>query len=165
MRKRIIAPDPAEASRPDNRTGAPPAGDWLDLEELADVEITSEDPGHPIEAALVPGSGSGWRAGHAGPQTIRLSFAQPIRVRRIWLEFVEPTRERTQEFVLQWSTDGGRTFHDVVRQQWNFSPDGGPRETEDLHVQLDGVSTLELQIVPDISGGSALATLACLRVG
>ena len=93
-----------------------------------------------------------------------MSFAEPVRLRRIWLDFVEPSRERTQQFLLQWSTDGGRSFQDVVRQQWNFSPGDGSRETEDFRVDLDAVSTLELQIVPDISGGSAEATLAHLRL-
>ena len=43
MRKRIIALDQQQASAPDE--------DWLNVEELAEVEITSEDPAHPIESA------------------------------------------------------------------------------------------------------------------
>jgi len=164
MRKRIIASDQAATPPADDRSGVPPTDDWLDLEELAEVEISSEDADHPIEAALLPGRSSGWRAAGPGTQTIRLSFAEPVRLRRIWLDFVEPSRERTQQFLLQWSTDGGRSFQDVVRQQWNFSPGDGSRETEDFRVDLDAVSTLELQIVPDISGGSAEATLAHLRL-
>ena len=34
-------------------------GDWLDLGSLAEVEISSEDPEHPIESALVPGHDTG----------------------------------------------------------------------------------------------------------
>ncbi len=168
MRKRIIASDPGDTAPAEDRSAAPPTDEWLDLDALADVEISSEDPEYPVEGALLPGRGSGpgsgWRAAGPGTQTIRLSFAEPIRLRRIWLDFVEPNRERTQQFLLQWSTDGGLTFQDVVRQQWNFSPDGGPRETEDLRVDLAGVSTLELEIVPDISGGAAVASLAYLRL-
>ena len=163
MRKRIIASDQADPAAADP-TGTPPPDDWLDLEEVADVEISSEDPEFPIEAALLPGRGSGWRAAGPGKQTIRLGFTRPIGLRRIWLDFYEPDHARTQEFLLRWSRDGGRTFQDVVRQQWNFSPDGGARESEDLLVDLDGVSTLELQIVPDISGGPTLASLAHLRL-
>jgi hypothetical protein len=44
--------------------------DWLDLEGLAQVEVTSEDPAHPIESALLPGTESGWQAAQAGKQTI-----------------------------------------------------------------------------------------------
>jgi len=35
---------------------------WLDVESLAQGEITSEDPACPIEAALIPGTPPGWRA-------------------------------------------------------------------------------------------------------
>ena len=54
MRKRIIGHGPREVA------AAEPG--WLDLERLAQVEITSEDAGYPIESALIPGMGSGWRA-------------------------------------------------------------------------------------------------------
>jgi hypothetical protein len=51
-----------------------------------------------------------------------------------------------------------------LRQQYNFSPPGAAREVEDYDVDLDAVTVLELRIVPDISGGSARASLAQLRV-
>jgi hypothetical protein len=135
---------------------------WLNIEQLAEVEITSEDPAHPIESALGPGSGPGWRAAEPGPQTIRLHFANPQRLHRIRLEFVEPERERTQEYLLRWSADGA-AFRDIARQQWNFHP-GGATETEDHRVDLSGVAALELNIKPDISGGSAHACLAKMRI-
>jgi hypothetical protein len=97
-------------------------------------------------------------------QTIRLIFDQPQPLRRIWLQFAETERERTQEFVLRWSPDGGHTFHQIVRQQWNFSPAGAPQELEDYQVALDGVTMLELTIVPDTRGGTARASLAELRL-
>ena len=138
--------------------------DWLDLERLAQVEITSEDADYPIESALIPGTGSGWRAAQPGEQTIRLLFDEPLRLRRIHLVFHEGERERTQEFVLRWSPDGGQSYREIVRQQYNFSPPDVAREVEDYDVDLDGVTALELKIVPDISGGSARASLAQLRV-
>ena len=133
--------------------------DWLDLEHLAEVEITSEDPDHPIESALLSrrfGAARRWfglRAAHAGEQTIRLVFTRPRRIRRIWLEFVEPSTERTQQFVLRWLADGETSFREIVRQQWNFSPHGATSETEDYNVDLQDVSRLELGIIPDTSGG------------
>jgi len=136
----------------------------LDLDRLAQVEITSEDGAHPIESALLPGRSSGWRATEPGEQTIRLLFAHPQRLRRIWLEFVEPVTERTQEFVLRWSQDDGQSFREIVRQQWNFSPQGSTCETEDHRVDLSRVTVLELSIIPDISGGNAHASLAQLRL-
>ena len=47
MRKRIIAQTQKETTSPDQ--------DWLNMEGLAEVEITSEDAAHPIESALLPG--------------------------------------------------------------------------------------------------------------
>ena len=155
MRKRII--DHVQQ-------GTAPSGDWLNVEELAEVEITSEDAAYPIESALLPGGTSGWRAAGPGKQTIRLLFATPQPLRRIWLHFEESSAERMQEYVLRWSPDGGKTFRDIVRQQWNFSPQGATSQTEDHHVELPAVTVLELNIIPDTSGENALASLAQLRL-
>lgn len=155
MRKHLLSPGP-----PTHPLSGP---DWLDLERLVQVEVTSEDALHPIESALLPGAGSGWRAAHPGEQTIRLIFDQPQRLRRLWLLFIEPEIPRTQEFTLRWSPDG-RSFQDIVRQQWNFSPRGATRETEDYQVDLSGVTVLELTIIPDQSGGDAHASLAQWRI-
>jgi hypothetical protein len=53
------------------------------------VEVTSEDAAHPIESALIPSAGSGWRAGRPGQQTVRLLFDEPQKVARIRLLFQE----------------------------------------------------------------------------
>lgn len=137
--------------------------DWLDLDQLARVELSSEAPEHPIEAALVEASGSGWRAQQSGEQTIRIIFDTPQRLRQIHLVFEEHERARTQEFLLRWSADG-RDYREIVRQQWNFNPVSSTRQTEDYRVELDHVSVLELIIKPDISGGPACASLAALRL-
>lgn len=91
---------------------------------------------------------------------IRLLFLQPQSLQRIELHFDEPHFGRTQEIVLRWSADGGESFHEIVRQQWNFSPEGSTSETEDLLVDLPAVTVLELSIIPEISGGDAIASLA-----
>jgi hypothetical protein len=156
MRKRVINQELPEASVDDR--------DWLDLEPLVQVELTSEDAGHPIEAALAMGNGAGWRAQQPGKQTIRLLFDEPHGIRRVRLEFEENDRARTQEFVLRWSPDGGVSWQEIVRQQYNFSPPDGSREVEDYSVNLDGLTLLELTIIPDISGGMAHASLARLRL-
>lgn len=156
MRKRILAQV--------QQTLPSPNQDWLNVEGLAEVEITSEDAAHPIESALLPDRASGWRAAGPGKQTIRLFFNHPQRLRRIWMNFVEPAAERTQEYVVLWSPDSGQSFQEIVRQQWNFSPQGTTNETEDHHVDLQAVTVLELSIIPDISGGSAFASLAQLRL-
>jgi len=158
MRKKIIGPFP-------NITSHASQEGWLDLESLAQVEITSEDAAHPIESALRPGLGPGWRAAQPGEQAIRLLFDEPQRLRRILLVFDERERARTQEFVLRWSADSGQTYREMVRQQYNFSPPGTVREAEDYGVELEGVTALELRIVPDVSGGDSCASLAMMRLG
>ncbi len=156
MRKRIIGHGPVDVAAAEHG--------WMDLEHLAQVEITSEDVDYPIESALIPGTGSGWRAAQPGEQTIRLLFDEPRSLRRIHLMFHEDEQERTQEFVLRWSPDAGQSYREILRQQYNFSPPEAAREVEDYDVDLDGVTALELRIVPDISGGSTRASLAQLRV-
>ena len=142
----------------------PPDQNWLDLENLAQAELTSEDVSHPIESALKPNEGSGWRASEPGQQTVRLLFDKPLRVRRVRLVFHEDEQERTHEFVLRWSSDGGQSYREIVRQQYNFSLPDNTREIEDYAVDLAGLTALELSIVPDISGGSASASIAQLRL-
>jgi hypothetical protein len=156
MRKRVISPN-----RPST---APGDQAWLNLDRLAEVEITSEEVTHPIEDALLPGAKAGWRAATSGEQSVRLIFDEPQQLTRIWLLFLEPDIERTQEFVVSWSPDGGRSFLEIVRQQWNFSPPASTREEEDYRVDLSGVTVLELTIVPDKSGGDARASVAQFRL-
>lgn len=157
MRKQIIPQGSREPS-----TLEP---DWLDLERIARIEVTSEQAAHAIESALIPGSGSGWRAAASGKQTIRLLFDASQRIRRVRLLFEEPTGgARTQEFALSWLPDGEQHYRAVVRQQYNFSPPDVTSEVEDYVVDLDGVAALELVIIPDISGGPVCASLAQLRL-
>jgi hypothetical protein len=75
----------------------------LEIEDLAKIEVTSEDPNFPIESALSPKMGQGWRAAEKGSQIIRIIFDEPRSLQRIRLEFCETGVERTQEFILRWS--------------------------------------------------------------
>jgi hypothetical protein len=157
MRKRIINPAQQESLHPDQK--------WLNMDELAEVEISSEDAAHPVESALLlSGAGTGWRAAAPGKQTIRLVFTLPQRIQRIWLKFVETQAARTQEFVLRWSADGGQSYQEIVRQQWNFSSGDSSTEMEDYHVDLPGVVVLELMVIPEIGGGEAIASLTQMRI-
>lgn len=141
MRKRLIS---------HKKTGGiDREGEWFDLDNIAEVELTSEDPHFPIEHALGGTEMSGWRAARTGPQTIRLRFDTPQRIRRIQLQFVEPAAERSQEFVI--FADSGDGRREIRRQQWNFSPKAASTEIEDFNVDLDGVKALELRIDPDRS--------------
>ncbi|AMK76896.1 MULTISPECIES: discoidin domain-containing protein [Methylomonas] len=155
MQKRIIGD-----SRPDTVSLTTP---YLNLEELADVEVSSEDAEHPIEAALLPGFSQGWRAGIPGKQTIRLLFKQAQAVKGIQLDFLESALARTQQYVVRISVDG-QSFVEIVRQQWNFNPQGCTAESERHIVDLPAVSIIELHITPDISDSSVFASLEKMRV-
>ena len=150
MRKQLM-PHPSDAS-----VLRPP---WLEVASLAHVELTSEDPASPIDAALLPHTPPGWRAAQAGEQVIRLVFDHPQSLHHLRLVFAEAQQARTQEFVVRWSADGGQSYRDVVRQQYTFSPPGTVEEVEEYQVQLDDVTHVELRIVPDIQGADACATL------
>ena len=143
MRKRLITTTSQDAPHFDEG--------WLDLDRAAMVEVTSEEKDYPVESALVAGEVRGWRAAVSGAQTIRLIFDEPQRLTRISLVFEESETERTQEFVLRWSSDGGRSFREIVRQQWNFSPPDTIREVEQYRVEISDVKVLELVILHEIS--------------
>ena len=143
MRKTLIDGDPLLDSK------APATEDgWLDLEQIATVEITSEDPLFPIEHALRGTETTGWRASCKGPQFIRLNFDRPASIRRIQIHFIEPSAERSQELSVHARSANGET-HEVVRQQFTFSPRGATEEVEDFSVSLNDVVSLEFRIDPD----------------
>ena len=87
MRKRLI-PHPRDVS-----AASQP---WLDVAELAQVELTSEDPACPIDAALRPSPTPGWRAAEPGAQRIRLVFDHPQALHRLRNRTGPVTAEREQ---------------------------------------------------------------------
>jgi hypothetical protein len=156
MRKTLIN-QPMESTIPSDP-------DYLDLEHLAQVEISSESEKHPIESALLEGSETGWQASNSGEQTLRLIFDQPQTIKHIFLLFDELEQSRTQEFVLLWRMENEDSFREILRQQYHFSPPHSARETENYTVDLKQLKALELRIIPDISGGEACAKLTRLRL-
>ena len=142
MRKSIVSPNPA--------TKTPISDNWRDLERIARVEITSEDAAFPIEHALGKAATTGWRAATTGPQVIRLFFDEPLTIKRLNLQFVEKSAERSQEFAV-YASSGAGELREVVRQQWNFSPSGTTEEVEDYKLDLADVTAMELRIDPDRS--------------
>jgi hypothetical protein len=154
MIKRIIGPE--------HKTKSEDNEHWPTLDTIAQVEATSEEMAHPIESGLLPNSESGWEAAQPGPQTVCLLFERPQRIKHVHLEFQEYQSARTQEFVLRWSSSGGRSYAEIVRQQYTFSPPDTTAERDDYSVDLDGMTNLQLTIIPEVSGGPARATLAQL---
>ena len=153
IRKRVV--DPAQTIT---------SPEWLALQGVAQIELTSEDYEHPIESALIADRGTGWRASQPGEQRIRLVFDNPQAIRLIHLVFEDAKQERLQEFVLRGSSDHGRTYATIVRQQFFFSPSGATREVEDYTVDLNGNTDIELQIIPDLSRRPVFANLRELRI-
>ena len=157
MRKHIIEPTQQLVS---------PAGqNWLDLEQLIQIELSSEEEAHPIESAFTLNESTGWRAAQGGKQTIRLVFDEPQNIRHIKLLFREEEQARTQEFQLRWLAANDWSYQEVVRQQYSFSPPHTSQEVEDYAVNLDGLQALELTINPDISNSNAYASLVQLLLG
>lgn len=158
MRKRIISEAPIEAPLSAEQP-------WLDLEQIAEVEVTSEDPAYPIEGALMGQGSAGWRAGSPGEQSIRLIFQKPQSLRHLQLLFVEDKMARQQEFTLSWSAGEEEPVQEIVRQQYQFNPSGSVQELEDYKVVIDGARMVQLKIIPDRSGGPVRASLTHLRLG
>lgn len=154
MRKQLLTIKEAET---------PLDAQWLDLDALATIQVTSEQEEYPIEKALIA-EGKGWRAASEGRQTIRIVFDKPPKLSRISMIFEDTQNTRSQEFVVRWSADNGSSFREIGRQQWNFSAPPSTRETEDYKVDLTGVTALELSIIPDKSRGEGRASLASLRL-
>ena len=156
LRKQIIQ---AATARP----AATP--DEIDIAAVATVLVSSEAPEHPVDHAFDRDRGPGrsrWVAGEVGEQTLILAFDAPQTIRRVALEVEEPEVARTQELQLAVSRDGGQTYREVLRQEYNFSPPGTTFEREDWTVTTEGVTHLRLVIRPDKGGKTCRATLTSL---
>ena len=156
MRKRLLVPV-------SDKDAAPKSG-WLDLEQAAVVEVSSEADSHPIEGALLSDGARGWRASSPGVQTIRLRFDHSQTIRLIRVVFREEESSRTQEFVLRWLPQGESAWKEIVRQQWTFSPPNTVEESEQYNVELPSAVAIDLSINPDISRAGAVASLQRLQV-
>ena len=156
LRKQIIR---APASAP------APTSDEIDIATWAVVHVTSEAHEHPVDHAFDGNGGPGgsrWVAGEPGEQTVILAFDAPQAIRRVTLEVEETGAARTQELQLALSTDGGRTYRELLRQEYNFSPPGTTFEREDWAVPAGGVTHLRLVIRPDKGGKPCWATITSL---
>ena len=75
MRKTVAKPSGQHASAAENN--------WLDLESIAEVEVSSEHPEFPIDSTLTEHGSRGWRADQPGVQTVVLKFDEPQQLKRI----------------------------------------------------------------------------------
>lgn len=150
-----------------NLTSSAPVPGELDVATLATVAVTSETADHPVENAFDyrrgPG-GSRWVAETPGEQTLILAFDAPQQIRQVSLEVEETQESRTQELQLAVSQDGGNTYRELVRQEFNFSPAGTTFEREEWTVAAEAVTHLRLLIKPDKGGRRCRASLTNLSL-
>ena len=159
MRKQIIRQGQPAAS------GRDPGE--VDLPVVATALVTSEAPDHPVENAFDGSAGpsaSRWIAATPGEQTLILQFDAPQLIRRVHLEVQEDETPRTQELALSVSSDGGQTYRELVRQEYNFSPPHTVCEREDWSITAPGTTHLRLWIKPDKGGRPSRATVTALRI-
>lgn len=137
----------------------------LPLVSLAEVQASSEADAHPILLAFDDGTGPGgtyWKAGDPGEQTITVTFREPCTLAQITMEVEEREVARTQEVQLSLSANGGQAYHQLVRQEYNFSPQGATWEKETWKVPHDQITNVRLVIKPDKGRTDCYATLASL---
>ena len=150
-----------------NLAASAPLPGELDLAALATVAVTSESADHPVENAFDnrrgPG-GSRWVAATAGEQTLILAFDAPQNIHQVSLEVEENHDSRTQELELAVSQDGGRTYRELLRQEFNFSPSGATFEREEWTVTAERVTQVRLCIKPDKGGRPCRASLTTLSL-
>jgi hypothetical protein len=151
------------------KEGANPAAfaGEIDIASHAVLAYTSDDPDHPIEN-LIDGHygrrGTFWAG--AKPNTtecIVVEFDQPQSVSCLIYEVEESSCERTQEVRVEVSSDGARTYRQVLVQEYTFSPAGATFQREEQRLNVPPITHLRLTIVPD-KRGSGPAKLNSLRL-
>lgn len=133
-----------------------------DITALATVLVTSEAPDHPVDHVFDDSRGPGgsrWVADVPGNQRLILVFDTPQTIRTLTLEVEELEMSRTQELSVTISRDGGHTYQELLRQEYNFSPPGTTFEREVWTLIAEGVTHLQLTIKPDKGGAPCCATL------
>ena len=158
LRKHVLTTDPIVSTpRPSEK----------DIAAIATVFVTSEDRDHPIDHVFDGQRGPGasrWIAGQSGVQTVILAFDAPQTIHKVLVEINEPDLSRTQEMDVSVSTDGGRTYRELVRQEYTFSPPATSREYEEWSVNAGDVSHFQLRIRPDKGEKACRATLTTLAL-
>ena len=143
------------------------AVDAIDIAACATIAYSSEDPAHPVEHLLDGRSGPGatrWISDR--PDTVEhivVEFDRPQAISRLVYEVEEAERERTQEVRVEVSEDAGRTYRQILVQEYTFSPRGATFQREEQRFNLCPVSHLRLTIVPN-KNRYGTATLTALRL-
>ncbi|MER3424944.1 MAG: carbohydrate-binding protein [Nitrospiraceae bacterium] len=137
----------------------------ISIPDAATVLVSSEMPGHPVDCICDDQRGPGstrWIADGPGDQSLVLAFDTARTLHKVSLEVEEPDVSRTQELALSISHDGGQTYREVLRQEYNFSPPGTSFEHEEWHIPAEGVTNLWVWIRPDKGGKPCRASITSL---
>lgn len=141
--------------------------DDLDVAAIASVVVTSEEDGHPIDNAFDKAygpSGTQWIAGAEGEQVVILSLDAPTFIRAIALEIEETAVGRRQKLEIYISRDREELYTKLLTQEYEFSPPGTTFESERWELNAEGVTNVQLRIIPDISGRPCRAKLTRLSL-
>jgi hypothetical protein len=93
-----------------------------------------------------------------------VQFREPTAVSRLKVVCSEHEQSRTQEMTVWASVHRGEEHHEVLRQQFNFSPDGATEEVEEYSLNLHAVSAIHLRIIPSVDGAPAVVRVNELRL-
>jgi F5/8 type C domain len=139
----------------------------IDIATRAILTYSSEDQDHPLEHLIDGHCGQGatrWASGRPNEtERIVLEFDHAQRISRLVYEVEEGRQERTQEVRVEVSSDHGRSYRQVLVQDYTFSPQGATFQHENQRLDLSAITHLRLTIVPN-KGGSGIATLTSLRL-
>jgi F5/8 type C domain len=157
LRKRLIATD-APAGAEDGH---------LVIGDRARLAYSCEDPAHPVENLFDGRDGPGgtyWASARADvTEHLILEFDEPQSIARLTYEVEETRLDRAQEVRVEVSADSGKSYRQLIVQEYAFSPRGATFQHEDLRLNVAGVTHMRLTIVPH-KNGSGTATLTSLRL-
>jgi hypothetical protein len=150
-----------------HRFNESPQKEEIPIGSLATVFVSSEEIDHPIDYVFDQQRGPGgtcWIAGEDGEQIVILAFDTPQTIDQVAIEVEEPNVYRTQEIQLAVSKDGGVTYRELRRQEFNFSPDSTTFEREEWTISEQDITHVRLWIKPDKGGKDCRATLTSISL-
>jgi F5/8 type C domain len=139
----------------------------IDIARSATIAYSSERPTDPVEHLFDghdrPGATRWVSARPDTTEQVVVEFDAPQTISRLVYAVEETERERTQEVRVELSEDGGRSYRQILVQEYNFSPRGATFEREDQRFERRQATHLRLTIVPN-KNGPGTATLTALRL-
>lgn len=142
------------------------ATDVIDIVELADVGVSSEQALYPIDHVFDGQSGAGgscWVASRPGVQTIILTFRRALNVASLTLESEELAQTREQRLEIAIWSDGNDSHFQAEPRTVRFSPYGQSFHRTTWDVATRDVSRIRVQVTPQPATMFATLTTLSLR--